>query len=194
MPDANNVIPILAEPWFPDDITERFKRFLKVTFGEERYEENLAFIEAALGKDIRRYFLREFYADHVKRYKKRPIYWLFSSPKGHFNVLIYMHRYRPDTLSVILNDYLREFQSKLRSEIKHLESIQNAPSATKGEKARALKRIGRLKKMLADAETYERDILFPLATQKIEIDLDDGVKVNYNKFARALKKVDRLSK
>ena len=89
------MIPVLDGDWFADDITERFREFLRVTFGEAHFQENLAFIEEALGKDIRRYFTRDFFNDHVKRYKKRPIYWLFSSPKGTFNALIYMHRYRP---------------------------------------------------------------------------------------------------
>ncbi|MCA9947734.1 MAG: hypothetical protein KC449_29840, partial [Anaerolineales bacterium] len=87
-PDEDNAIPMLDGDWFSDDITERFKKLLRVTFGEEHYAENLAFIEAALGRDIRSYFLRDFYDHHVKTYKKRPIYWLFSSPKGSFNVLI----------------------------------------------------------------------------------------------------------
>ena len=112
-PDADNVIPVLDGDWFADDIAARFRHFLRVTFGEEHFQENLAFVEEALGKDIRKYFTRDFFNDHVKRYKKRPIYWLFSSPKGTFNALIYMHRYRPDTVSVVLNDYLREFRSKL---------------------------------------------------------------------------------
>src|SRR5690554_2106725 len=127
-PDKDNVIPMLDGDWFADDITERFRRFLRVTFGEEHYEENLRFIEAALnvkGKrsySLRDYFLSEFYTDHLKRYKKRPIYWLFSSPKGSFNALIYMHRYRPDTVSVVLNDYLREFRAKLLARKNHLEA------------------------------------------------------------------------
>ncbi|MCK9247209.1 MAG: BREX-1 system adenine-specific DNA-methyltransferase PglX, partial [Anaerolineaceae bacterium] len=106
--DDDNVIPMLDGDWFTDDIAERFRKFLRVAFGEEHYEANLKFVEKALGKngkarDIRDYFLKDFYSDHVKRYKKRPIYWLFSSPKGSFNALIYMHRYRPDTVSVVLN-------------------------------------------------------------------------------------------
>lgn len=113
--DDDNVIPMLDGDWFTDDITERFRQFLRVTFGDEHYETNLKFIEQALGKDIRKYFLRDFYPDHVKRYKKRPIYWLFSSPKGSFNALIYLHRYRPDTVSIVLNEYLREFRAKLTS-------------------------------------------------------------------------------
>ena len=94
-PDADNVIPVLDADWFADDITDRFRLFLRVTFGEAHFRENLQFIEDALGKDIRKYFTRDFYASHVQRYKKRPIYWMFSSPKGTFNALIYMHRYRP---------------------------------------------------------------------------------------------------
>ncbi|WP_370209063.1 BREX-1 system adenine-specific DNA-methyltransferase PglX [Pararhodobacter marinus] len=104
MPDADNVIPVLDGDWFADDITERFRLFLRVTFGEAHFRENLRYVEEALGKDIRKYFTKDFYADHVKRYKKRPIYWMFSSPKGTFNALIYMHRYRADTVSVLLND------------------------------------------------------------------------------------------
>jgi type II restriction/modification system DNA methylase subunit YeeA len=99
IPDEDNVIPVLDENWFPDDITERFRLFLRVSFGEAHFRENLKFIEDSLGKDIRKYFTKDFYADHVKRYKKRPIYWMVSSPKGTFNALIYMHRYRGDTVS-----------------------------------------------------------------------------------------------
>lgn len=98
--------------------------FLRLTFGEEHFQENLEFIEPALGKPVRKYFLKDFYKDHVQRYKKRPIYWQFSSPKGSFNALIYMHRYRPDTVSVILNEYLREFRTKLGARIEQLEQIE----------------------------------------------------------------------
>ncbi|WP_419633539.1 hypothetical protein [Thiolapillus sp.] len=191
--DDDNVIPMLDGNWFTDDITERFYKFLRVTFGEEHYEENLEFIEQAIGKNIRKYFLKDFYADHVKRYKKRPIYWLFSSPKGSFNALIYMHRYRPDTVSVVLNDYLREFRAKLASRKDHLEAVSISASASKGEKTRALKEIEKLKKIILELEDYERDVLYSLATQQVEIDLDDGVKVNYKKFGKALKKVVGLS-
>ena len=103
-PDDDNIIPILDGEWFIDDIAGRFRRFLKITFGSDHYEENLKFLEKAISKDIRKYFLKDFYTDHVKRYKKRPIYWLFSSPKGGFNALIYMHRYCQDTVSIVLND------------------------------------------------------------------------------------------
>ncbi len=186
-PDEDNVIPILDEGWFTDDITERFKIFLRLTFGDERYEENLAFLENAIGKDIRSYFLKDFYKDHLKTYKKRPIYWLFSSPKGSFNALIYMHRYRPDTISVILNDYLREYRVKLTAHRAHLEQV--SISGDKREKVQALKEIDKANKILAELKEYEDEILYPLATQRVEIDLDDGVKVNYEKFGKALKKI-----
>ena len=89
-------------------------QFLRVAFGEQHFEENLRFVTESLGvKDIRDYFVKSFYKDHVQRYKKRPIYWLFSSPKGSFNALIYMHRYTPSTVSTVLNEYLREFRAKL---------------------------------------------------------------------------------
>jgi len=198
VPDEDNVIPMLDGDWFTDDIAERFRKFLRVAFGEEHYEENLRFVEQALnikGKrnySIRDYFLGEFYTDHVKRYKKRPIYWLFSSPKGSFNALIYMHRYRPDTVSVVFNDYLREFRTKLTSHKNHLEAVSISGSASQGEKTKALKEIENVKKIIAELEEYERAVLYPLATEQVEIDLDDGVKVNYPKFGPALKKIPGL--
>ncbi|WP_018404437.1 BREX-1 system adenine-specific DNA-methyltransferase PglX [Marinobacter gelidimuriae] len=191
--DDDNVIPMLDGDWFTDDIAERFREFLRVTFGEEHYEENLRFVEQALGKDIRKYFLKDFYNDHVRRYKKRPIYWLFSSPKGSFNALIYMHRYRPDTVSVVLNDYLREFRTKLMSRRDHLEAVSISASASSGEKTKAIKDIEKISKIIVELGDYERDVLYPLATRQVEIDLDDGVKVNYPKFGDALKKITGLS-
>ena len=193
--DDDNVIPLLDSDWFTDDIAERFRKFLRVAFGEERYEENLQFLEQALnikGKrnySIRDYFLGEFYTDHVKRYKKRPIYWLFSSPKGSFNALIYMHRYRPDTVSVVLNDYLREFRTKLTSHKNNLEAVSISASSSQSEKTKALKEVDKITKMIAEMEEYEREVLYPLATARVEIDLDDGVKVNYPKLGEALKKI-----
>lgn len=191
--DEDNVIPILDQDWFIDDIATRFFRFLQVTFGKENYEENLKFIQDAIGKDIRIYFLTDFYKDHLKTYKKRPIYWLFSSPKGSFNALIYMHRYRPDTVSVILNDYLREFRTKPSARKDHLEQVSISASATKAEQNRAIKEVEKLKKIITELTSYENEILYPLVIKHIEIDLDDGVKVNHPKFGKALKKVPGLS-
>lgn len=193
LPDRDNVIPVLDGDWFADDIADRFRQFLRVTFGEEHFAENLAFIETALGKDLRRYFLRDFYDDHVRRYRKRPIYWMFSSPKGSFNALIYMHRYRPDTIGVVLNGYLREYRSKLAAHRAQLETVSINADASQAEKTRALKEIERLGTVIEELDAYERDILYPLATQRIEIDLDDGVKVNYARFGNALKPIKGLS-
>lgn len=188
-PDADNAIPILDGEWFTDDITERFKSFLRLTFGAENYAENLAFLEGAIGRDIRSYFLREFYPHHLKMYKNRPIYWLFSSPKGAFNCLIYMHRYTPDTVSVVLSRYLRELITKLEVRQRNLEQVGIRSASSQREKTAALKEIEKLGKTLAELKSYEREVLYPLAAQRIAIDLDDGVKVNYAKFGNALVKV-----
>lgn len=126
-------------------------------------------------------------------YQKRPIYWLFSSPKGSFNALIYMHRYRPDTVSVVLNDYLREYRTKLSAHREHLQQVTNSAAASQRDRTKALKEVGQIDKVLSELVDYENGVLYPLATQRIEIDLDDGVKVNYNKFGKALRKVTGLS-
>ena len=191
--DDDNVIPMLDGDWFTDDITERFREFLRIAFGEKHYDENLRFVEQALGKDIRKYFLKDFYNDHVRRYKKRPIYWLFSSPKGSFNALIYMHRYQPHTVGTVL-EYLRDFKDeKLQARKNHLEAVSISAGASPGDKTKALKEIEKINKILAELDDYERDVLYPLATEQVEIDLDDGVKANYPKFGDALKKITGLS-
>ena len=197
MPDADNVLPIVDGDWFEDDIVARFRQFLRAAFGEQHFEENLRFVEESLGvKSLREYFVTragrsKFYDDHVKRYKKRPIYWLFSSPKGSFNALIYMHRYTPSTVSTVLNEYLREFESKLEANLQHQERLA-AGDGTPREKAAALKEAERLRKVLLELSEYEHDVLYPLASQQIAIDLDDGVKANYPKFYPALKKIAGL--
>lgn len=180
MPDDDNVLPILDADWFEDDIVERFSQFLRAAFGEQHFEENLQFVTKSLGvKHLRDYFVKSFYKDHVKRYKKRPIYWLFSSPKGSFNALIYMHRYTPSTVSTVLT-YLREYVTKLESALQQAERAGNAKEAD------------RLRKILVELNEYEHDTLFPKASENIVIDLDDGVKVNYPKFGAALKKIPGL--
>ena len=192
VPDVDNVIPVVDGEWFEDDIVTLFRQFLRVAFGEEHFEENLRFVAESLGvKDLRDYFVKSFYKDHVQRYKKRPIYWLFSSPKGSFNALIYMHRYTPSTVSTVLNEYLREFVAKLEASREHHERLA-AGDGNAREKGAAQKEVDRLRKVLLELEEYEHDVLYPLATQQIEIDLDDGVKANYPKFGAALKKVTGL--
>jgi type II restriction/modification system DNA methylase subunit YeeA len=191
VPDEDNIIPILDDEWFEDDIVARFHAFLKASFGEQQFQKNLAFVEDSLGKDIRKYFTKDFYPDHIKRYKKRPIYWMFSSPKGSFNVLIYLHRYTPDTLNKILNSYLREFIEKLTLQRKQFEHIQT--NGAPAEQNKASKEIDKIDIKLADCKQYEIEILYPLASERIALDLDDGVLVNYNKLGKAVAEVAGLN-
>jgi hypothetical protein len=181
MPDEDNIIPVLEGEWFTDDIVGRFKVFLKSAFGEDHFEENLKYIEDTIGKDIRKYFVKDFYNDHIKRYKKRPIYWMFSSPKGHFKALIYMHRYTPDLCSKMLTDYLQSYIHKMEAaqQNKIAESLREDLPAR--DKAAATKEADRYSVMIKDCKEYAQT-LYAVATKKITIDLDDGVKVNYQKF------------
>ncbi|WP_032406942.1 BREX-1 system adenine-specific DNA-methyltransferase PglX [Rhodococcoides fascians] len=189
VPDADNVLPVVDGDWFEDDIVARFRHFLRAAFGEKHFEENLRFVTEALGvKELRDYFVKSFYKDHIQRYKKRPIYWLFSSPKGSFNALIYMHRYTPSTVSTVLNEYLREYKAKLGSSLQHHERFASGGGPPR-ESAAAQKEVDRLRKVLLELDEYEHDVMYPLATKQIEIDLDDGVKTNYPKFGAGLKRI-----
>lgn len=191
VPDDDNIIPILDDEWFEDDVVGRFYAFLKASFGEQNFEKNLSFVEDSLGKDIRKYFVKDFYKDHIKRYKKRPIYWMFSSPKGSFNVLVYMHRYTPDTLNQVLNGYLNEYREKLKTRIETLDHLM--VSGSPSEQNKASKEKDKIQLVLLELQEYEREILYPLATERISIDLDDGVLVNYNKFGKAIASVAGLN-
>ncbi|MCR9098967.1 MAG: BREX-1 system adenine-specific DNA-methyltransferase PglX [bacterium] len=193
LPDEDGIIPLLAEDYFPDDVAGRFRRFLEAAFGPEQFEANLQFVENALGRDIRSYFVREFYKDHLQRYKKRPIYWLFSSPGKHFQALVYLHRYRPDTVSRLLNDYVRDFIRKLEAQRSTLVSITLKADVSPREQTQAQKDIDKIDAILEDVRQYERDILYPLAARKLPLDLDDGVLVNYNKMGSAVLTVTSLN-
>lgn len=193
LPDEDNIIPILDGEWFNDDIVGRFKVFLKAAFGEEHFDENLKYIEKTIGKDIRKYFVKDFYNDHIKRYKKRPIYWMFSSPKGHFKALIYMHRYQPDVCSKMLNDYLQAYISKLEAAKQTQTMLSLREDISAREKTLAIKETDKYEAMLKDCRDYAKT-LFTTATQKINIDLDDGVKVNYQKFKEVLVPIKGLEK
>ncbi|SFF15580.1 hypothetical protein SAMN05216167_13147 [Spirosoma endophyticum] len=197
-PDADNIIPILDEDWFADDIVSRFRAFLRASFGDAEasdrsFNQNLMFVEECLGMDLRKYFVRYFYDDHIRRYRRRPIYWLFRSPKGSFSALIYLHRYTPDTVARLLNGYLREYQDKLRNRREQQQTLSQSALATAGEKTRAQKEIDRLDKVLGELAQYEREVIYPLATNPIAMDLDDGVLVNYNRFGSALAPVKGLT-
>lgn len=186
--DYDNVIPITDEEYFSDDIVGRFIEFIRVVYGEKSLETNLDFIANALGNKgntsrevIRNYFLKDFYADHLKVYQKRPIYWLFDSGKENgFKSLIYMHRYDADTVGRVRTDYLHRAQKYVETAMQSAQyTIENATSAS--EKSKATKAITKYTKQLAEMKIYDEAIAH-VANQRIEIDLDDGVKVNYEKF------------
>ena len=174
LPDEDNIIPVLDEEFFPDDIVFRFNRFLEAALGKEEFEANRKFIESALGMPLRRYFNTKFYEDHLRRYKKRPIYWMVSSPGGSFKALIYMHRYNSQTMSKLFNDYLKEYRSKLTTRLNDLRD-----GITFG--ANPVREEARLNRAIKDTEDLILAIT-PLAMTPVEIDLDDGVKVNLARF------------
>lgn len=192
-PDDDGIVPLLDGEWFEDDVVARTRDFLRATFGEDTLTENLRFIEEALGRDLRSYFLRDFYTDHLKTYKNRPIYWLVQSPKKGFGALVYLHRYTRDTLNLVLNRYLREYQAKLRDRIAHLARVQADDSVPTRERTAARKEHDKLVKTLHECEEWERETVLPLAQARIELDLDDGVKANYPKLGKALATVSGLS-
>jgi len=193
LPDADGIIPVLDGEWFEDDVVARTRDFLRATFGEATLRENVRFLEDALGKDLRKYFLNDFYKDHLQTYKKRPIYWLVQSPRKGFSVLIYLHRYSRDTLNVVLNRYLREYQGKLRGRLAQLAQSLAGDALAARERAAARKEQERLSKVLHECEEWERDALLPLAQQRIVLDLDDGVKLNYRKLEDVLAPIPGLA-
>ena len=193
LPDKDNIIPICDDEYFEDDIVGLFVEFVKTVYGADTLDENLKFIADALGgkgqpKDvIRNYFLSDFYSDHCKIYQKRPIYWLFDSGKKNgFKALIYMHRYQTDTIARIRTDYVHEQQARYRTAIADLE--QRIANASTGERVKLNKKLTTLQAQDAEIRTYEEKI-HHLADQMISIDLDDGVKKNYEIFQDVLAKI-----
>ena len=192
-PDKDAIIPICDDEYFDDDIVGRFVKFIAVVYGKETLEENLKFIADALGgkgtsrEVIRNYFINDFYADHLKVYQKRPIYWLFDSGKKNgFKCLVYMHRYQPDTIARIRTDYVHEQQSRYRTAIADLEHRINGASTS--ERVKLSKQLTTLKAQAEEIRGYEEKI-HHLADQMIKIDLDDGVKHNYEIFKDVLAKI-----
>lgn len=190
-PDEDNCILITDEAYAKDDIAELFGAWLKKVYGTEQYEENLKFVADALGNKgsssrevIRNYFLTDFIKDHIKTYKKRPIYWLFDSGKQNgFKALIYLHRYNADTIGNLRVDYLHKMQRIYESEMERLQyTIENGTNAR--EVAAATKRKEKLQKQLKECRDYDEKISH-LALARIELDLDEGVKVNYEKVQMA---------
>lgn len=192
-PDKDAIIPICDDDYFEDDIMGRFVEWMETVYGKETLEENLRFIADALGgkgssrEVIRSYFINDFYADHLKVYQKRPIYWLFDSGKKNgFKCLIYMHRYQPDTIARIRTDYVHEQQSRYRTAIADLEQRINGASTS--ERVKLSKQLTKLQAQAEEVQVYEEKI-HHLADQMINIDLDDGVKHNYEIFKDVLAKI-----
>ena len=193
IPDSDNIIPICDDDYFDDDITGRFVEFVRKVYGDDTLEENLKFIADALGgkgtpRDvIRSYFLNGFYADHLKTYQKRPIYWLFDSGKKNgFKALIYMHRYQRDLLARLRTDYVHEQQERYRTQLAQLGDAIDHASAS--ERVKLTKQQKKFQDQATELQKYEEKV-HHLADQNIEIDLDDGVKHNYELFADVLAKI-----
>lgn len=191
--DKDSIIPISDDEYFDDDIVNRLVNFVKVVYGEDTLQENLKFIADALGgkghpkEVIRNYFLNKFYKEHCKTYRKRPIYWLFDSGKKNgFKCLVYMHRYQPDTIARIRTDYVHEQQARYYTIIEDLEARIKA--ADTSEKIKLKNQLKVIKNQDEEIKTYEEKI-HHLADQMISIDLDDGVKNNYELFKDVLAKI-----
>ena len=194
--DSDNIIPITDEAYFDDDIVQRFKQFIEVSFGKETLNENLDFIAETLGKKgtetseetIRRYFVNDFFNDHCKIYQKRPIYWLLDSGKKNgFKALIYMHRYNENLIPKARLDYLHRVQTtyeKLLSDVNY----KLTTDLSMVDKKDAQKRQADLNAKLQEIKEYDEKIAH-IANQRISIDLDDGVKVNYEKFKDILGRI-----
>ena len=191
--DGDNIIPICDDDYFDDDITGYFVKWVETVYGSDTLEENLKFIADALGgkgtprEIIRNYFLNDFYADHLKIYQKRPIYWLFDSGKKNgFKALIYMHRYQSDLLARMRTDYVHEQQERYRTQLAHLSDAIDHASAS--ERVKLLRQQKKIQEQALEIQKYEEKI-HHLADQNISIDLDDGVKHNYALFADVLAEI-----
>ena len=189
IPEDDNILPINDNDYFPDDIVVRFVDFVRIVYASETLDENLMFIADALYPDangtalekIRRYFVNDFYKDHVKLYKKHPIYWLMDSGKKNgFKALCYLHRYNQYTVAQARTDYLHPLQRKYEAEISRLEMLVSTTESAR-ESAAYRKEADVLKAKIDECLAYDQVVAY-IAHQQIELDLDDGVKVNYAKF------------
>jgi REP element-mobilizing transposase RayT len=191
LPDADGILPILDGEWFDDDIVTRTRDFLRTTFGEATLNENLEFLKKSLGKDLRTYFLSDFGKDHLQTYKNRPIYWLFSSGKEKaFQCLVYLHRYHSGTLARMRTEYVIPLQGKLNARIAHLEE-EKAHTTTSAQGKKLQTEQDKLKKQQAELIKFDEQLRH-YADQKITLDLDDGVKVNYAKFGPLLAEAKKV--
>ena len=188
--DDDGIIPVMDLDWFPDDAANRFVEFLKVAWSSDTLEDNLKFVAGSLKPKrgepptdtIRRYLSTNFFKDHLKTYKKRPIYWMFSSGKlKAFECLMYLHRYNEATLSRMRNSYVTPLQGKFNARIEYLRNEIDAATTTASVQKKLQKRLDSLKKKQAELTIFDEKLRH-FADKRIELDLDDGVKVNYGKF------------
>ena len=186
--DDDGIIPFVQEPdFFADDMTQRIEAAIKKIFGEPHYHDNLKFVNKAVGGDLREYLYKTFYTDHVQMYSKRPIYWLFSSKmgdkkkKGYFKALVYMHRLEPDTLSKLHADYVHPYIEKVEMQLKEKEAEASRDDLDTKQRNKAIKEADELKAKVREVRAFEQQLV-EMASHRLTIDLDDGVKVNYPKF------------
>lgn len=190
--DDDGIVPIIQESdFFADDMTERIQFAIKTLFGEEQYYENMKYIDQTIGKPLRDYLYKDYYADHQQMYSvkgaKRPIYWLFSSrmgdkhKKGYFKALVYMHRMEADTLSKLHADYVHPYINKVEQQLREAEEETLRDDLTQAQRNRALKQVNELKEKVKEVKEFEQELV-EMASHRLTIDLDDGVKANYPKF------------
>jgi hypothetical protein len=186
--DDDGIIPFIQEPdFFADDMTERMQIAIRKLFGDANYYENLKFINDTLGCDLREYLFKTFYTDHVQMYQKRPIYWLFSSKmgdkkkKGYFKALVYMHRIEGDTLSKLHADYVHPYLEKVEMQLKEAEYQATRDDLSTAQRNKALKLVDELKDKVREVHAFEQQLV-EMASHRMTIDLDDGVKANYPKY------------
>ena len=199
--DDDGVVPILAGEYFPDDMTVRIEQAIKLIFGEEHFQANLRYIDEKLGKPLREYLFKDFFNDHIdgKMYQKRPIYWMFSSKmgdkrkKGYFKALVYMHRIESDTLSKLHADYVVPYISKIEQQHIEAEDLSLRDDLSQAQRNRARKSAEEYADQIRELKEFEQ-VLVQMASQRLSIDLDDGVRVNYPKFYPLVEPIKGLDK
>ena len=199
--DDDGVVPILAGEYFPDDMTVRIEQAIKLIFGEEHFQANLRYIDEKLGKPLREYLFKDFFNDHIdgKMYQKRPIYWMFSSKmgdkrkKGYFKALVYMHRMESDTLSKLHADYVVPYIDKIEQQHIEAEDLSLRDDISQAARNKARKSAEEYADQIRELKDFEQ-VLVQMASQRLSIDLDDGVRVNYPKFYPLVEPIKGLDK
>lgn len=200
--DDDGIIPIIQETdFFADDMTQRVEAGVKTLFGNHNFHANMAFIKACLGKELRDYLYKDFYADHIdgRMYQKRPIYWLFSSKmgdkkkKGYFKALVYMHRIESDTLSKLHADYVSPYIDKIERQKQEAEDNAVRDDLSQAQRNKATKQVAELADKIRELKEFAT-ILVQMSTQRLTIDLDDGVRVNYPKYYPLVEPIKGLDK